>query len=569
MFDETIKDFRESIVDYIDDRLEELDTDVPELEDKIEFYSRQSDMFDTSQLNKLQAELDEMNTLIAELIDNRKKAVDIVGYYNFEVFSELYDLYFKEVDWDRSTKINVADIYNNSTEDIHEYVTNNFDGWPTIPHILDSYWMQYVTRRDIDGAIQDIQDSFIENNWSVNRSVIVSILNNEGLDTTFETSSDSEEFSDIPLWDELPFKSYNSGGYHASSDYSKWRVEKDTSLDEGGPNGVEIVSPVLNLTDAVKYIDEMFRFISRYGYTNDYCGFHINVSYAGRNVKDLDLLKVAMFMEEEFVYKHFPSRENNPYAISVFEKIGLKQDIEKTDLQYTNKIGELLFESSNKIHFNRDTRYLGINLVTSYKEANNRVEFRYLGGSNYEKKQDVVIHQMKKYCYLLELGFDNSLRKEEYLKKLYRLLDEKGYFKPEITSLADIFKYKVSGNDLSITDSNGWVYSKDSLSKNAIFNVANDLALVTKNIPSFELHMNNLIVNQDFMIYLYIPYYIYLTKSHVKNSVIQAFIRRFKDSTYDEIWGWYDDRFSRNYIEYFDVLSKSIKALLREVDNKI
>jgi hypothetical protein len=221
------------------------------------------------------------------------------------------------------------------------------------------------------------------------------------------------------------------------------------------------------------------------------------------------------------------------------------------------------------MYFDKDTRYIGINLVTSYEESHNRIEFRYLGGADYEKKKAQVLFQLKKYCYLLELGFDNSLRKEEYLKKLYRLLDEKGYFKPEITSLADIFKYKVSGNDLSITDSNGWVYSKDSLSKNAIFNVANDLALVTKNIPSFELHMNNLIVNQDFMIYLYIPYYIYLTKNHVKNSVIQAFIRRFKDSTYDEIWGWYDDRFSRNYIEYFDVLSKSIKALLREVDNKI
>jgi hypothetical protein len=278
-------------------------------------------------------------------------------------------------------------------------------------------------------------------------------------------------------------------------------------------------------------------------------------------------------MEEEFVYKYFPSREKNTYAASAFDKIKLKQDVDKTDLQYTNKIGELIFELSNKMYFDKDTRYIGINLVTSYEESHNRIEFRYLGGADYEKKKAQVLFQLKKYCYLLELGFDNNLRKEEYLKKLYRLLDEKGYFKPEIKSITDIFKYKVSGNDLRISDNNGWVYSKDPsnnyISKDAIFNVANDLVLVTKNIPNFELHMNNLIVNQDFMVFVYIPYYLFLTKTHVKNAVIQAFIKRFKNSTYDEIWGWYDDRFSRNSIEYFDVLSKSIRALLREVDNKI
>ena len=153
----------------------------------------------------------------------------------------------------------------------------------------------------------------------------------------------------------------------------------------------ELITGPIPYSEARIILIKTLNFIQKYGWTNDKSGLHINISYNSpyRNDKDmilnLDLLKFCLDFDENLIYKYFPERRNNVYAQSIKNIIPNNPFIFSSELNTIDKSSFIL----------PNTKYFGINFQ---KRQKNYLEFRYLGGANYEKRikqtLDLIDHFM-------------------------------------------------------------------------------------------------------------------------------------------------------------------------------
>jgi len=232
-------------------------------------------------------------------------------------------------------------------------------------------------------------------------------------------------------FDDLPFDNYEVAEYHGgSSSSSNWRIEEDSSLSEGG---VEIISPALPITQAKEVIKDMFDYISDNGETDSSTGLHVHLGYKGVNMsQNLDLLKMMMFTEENWVLKNFPEREGNSYTLSMIKKL------DKTFKEHPDYPSALFKSGKDDIQWifkdfqanvlPQSTKYNSINWEPIGK---GHIEIRWMGGTNYHKKYKEVITALGRFASYLKLALDPEYKKEEYLKKLYRLAVKADYLRSD------------------------------------------------------------------------------------------------------------------------------------------
>lgn len=212
--------------------------------------------------------------------------------------------------------------------------------------------------------------------------------------------------------------------YHAGASTSKWRIEPDSSL--ATDNGFELIAPKggLPLDEILPIIKDVFALIEDYPelYTSDSSGFHVNISIEGVDLqKDLDRLKLALFMEEGKVFEYFKSRKNNQYTQSVLKALqkdgprALRQASGDKKKEYREIINDL------KNSVIPEGKYYGINFT---KLNRNYVEFRYLGGKNYHTKYNRIRSQILDFAFFLKVATTPGFKRKEYLKKIARLLDD-------------------------------------------------------------------------------------------------------------------------------------------------
>jgi hypothetical protein len=183
--------------------------------------------------------------------------------------------------------------------------------------------------------------------------------------------------------------------------------------------GVEIISPIMDIKTALDYMKKMFEFIKKHGETTRDTGLHVNMSYKGKPLRELDTLKLMLFMDEGWVWRHFPERKDNRYAKSNFDEIkdNIQSDAEKhPELE---KITNNLVQKYKQKVKGPDEKFFGIN--TSHDD---RIEFRYLGSSNYHKKYNDIQTAIGKYAFYLKIGLDPKERQNEYVLKLERLFNK-------------------------------------------------------------------------------------------------------------------------------------------------
>lgn len=194
----------------------------------------------------------------------------------------------------------------------------------------------------------------------------------------------------------------------------KWKVEPDFS---GGPNMVELITGPCSWMDArvntIKFLD----WVNENGYTDDHCSVHINVSFDDVKVNDLNLVKLILNFNEDFVYEKFPNRRNNIYARSIkwimpFEgyddsNVGLRHTLESLQIP-------------------DDTKYYGINLQKKWKGY---LEYRYIGGENYEKSIDKILTLMDYFTLETRKAITNPLIEEDNIKLLSYLEDNINWFR--------------------------------------------------------------------------------------------------------------------------------------------
>ena len=217
-----------------------------------------------------------------------------------------------------------------------------------------------------------------------------------------------------------------SNRYHAARrEPGHYVVEPDGSLeaDDSYETGLEFVSPPLPLNDLLSDLEKVKKWADANGcYTNESTGLHINVSVPGLKGTDvnLDYVKLALLLGDERVLNEF-ERAGNNYCESAM-KIIKKRVVERPEdaaallTQMKQHLGSI---ATKIIHSGATKKYTSINTKGGY------VEFRSPGGDWLNEKFDLIVPTLKRFVVALDAAVDPDKYRQEYLKKLYKLLAPK------------------------------------------------------------------------------------------------------------------------------------------------
>ncbi len=212
-----------------------------------------------------------------------------------------------------------------------------------------------------------------------------------------------------------PVKVWGFRQYHSDfkPDSNNFKIEPDLS---GGSNMVELVTGPLDYLDAKFYLIKIMKFIQENGYTTDKCSIHFNVSFKSEDMdlNNMNILKLILGLDEDEIYQAYPSRKNNVYAKSI------KQIIPFKEYDFFNIPISVV---KNNIRL-PDDKYYGVNFlnITNLRK-DQRVEFRYIGGKDYEKNLGQIIYFMEKFIIDVSDSIQNDFNTDD-LEKLKTYLED-------------------------------------------------------------------------------------------------------------------------------------------------
>jgi Putative amidoligase enzyme len=277
---------------------------------------------------------------------------------------------------------------------------------------------------------EEQRDDFNEGEWLESEGIrYASDVSNEfsiewpyyrrmgGGDATMDIDSVAEDFSQA-VGRPVNASSQYHGGRREPGHYV---VEPDGSLepDDSSDGGLEFVSPPLPLDELISDMQKVRAWAKRRGcYTNDSTGLHMNVSVPGTSTAKLDYVKLALLLGDERVLNEF-GRAANTYAKSAMGKI---RDILKNKPQAANEVlekmrGHMEALATKVIHTGNTDKYTSINTKDNY------VEFRSPGGDYLDENWELVVPTLMRTVVALDAAMDPEKYREEYQKKLYKLLD--------------------------------------------------------------------------------------------------------------------------------------------------
>jgi hypothetical protein len=215
----------------------------------------------------------------------------------------------------------------------------------------------------------------------------------------------NQELSPVKVWG---FRQYHSD---FTPDDKNFKIEPDLS---GGSNMVELVTGPLNFYDAKYYLIKIVKFIQNYGYTNEKASIHFNISFTDKDLNDLNTLKLILNIDEDEIFRAYPSRKSNVYAKTVKKIVPFKEydffnipiDVVKNNMRLPND------------------KYYGVNFLHMNNErSSQRLEFRYIGGKDYEKNVGQLIYFLERFIILTYGCIDIDFNKEDS-DKLENYLEE-------------------------------------------------------------------------------------------------------------------------------------------------
>jgi hypothetical protein len=212
-----------------------------------------------------------------------------------------------------------------------------------------------------------------------------------------------------------------SSSYHgANRAPDRYVVEPDGSLDadDSSDSGLEFVSPPLPLDELLSDLEKVKTWAENKGcYTNDSTGLHINVSVPGFSMEKLDYTKLALLMGDKYVLEQF-GRLGNTYCKSALDivKERIRQRPEDVSVVLDKMKQGLSSLAGKVIHSGSTHKYTSINTKSGY------IEFRSPGGDWLNEDFDKLKNTLFRFVVALDAALDETKYKEEYAKKLYKLL---------------------------------------------------------------------------------------------------------------------------------------------------
>ena len=346
------------------------------------------------------------------------------------------------------------DFVNESEYLISEWVANNVDESEWNPNELEGEARQealdeFIANVDADPSSdyyqqaldeyrEENQDSYDESDWldAEDLDLMSGVENVYNITWPHWRSTGSGEVSVEDTADSFQAavgrdvkasNSYHSGRVERPSTRSlHYIVEPDASLDpdDSDDQGLEFVSPPLPIEELLSDLNKVKAWADRTGcYTNDSTGLHINVSVPGwtQGTDQLDYVKLALLLGDEFVLDSF-GRASNTYAKSAMGKIVdiVRQRPDRAQL-LMNRMKKGLDQLATRLVHSRQTeKYTSINVKDGY------IEFRSPGGDWLNDKFPEIENTLRRFTVALSAAVDPDAYRQEYLKKLYKLLDVSG-----------------------------------------------------------------------------------------------------------------------------------------------
>lgn len=243
-------------------------------------------------------------------------------------------------------------------------------------------------------------------------------LKNSVIGFEFEFYTDMSYYKLLELLNKelSPIKTSGFRKYHSDfkPDENNFKLEPDLS---GGPQLCEYITGPIPYTNSKLILLKILRIMDKYARTDEKCSLHINISFNdvgdGKILNNLNKLKILLGVDEDYIYNFFPERKNNIYAKSVKALIPFKE------YDYSINAVDLI---QNNIQL-PDNRYFGINFQTSDKidTVGQRLEWRYVGGSDYHKKTSDILNLMDYFIATTwnscnsKLDDDDLVKLKEYL----------------------------------------------------------------------------------------------------------------------------------------------------------
>lgn len=211
-----------------------------------------------------------------------------------------------------------------------------------------------------------------------------------------------------------PVKVWGFRQYHSDfkPDSKNFKIEPDLS---GGANMVELVTGPMEYFEAKFYLVKILKFIQENGFTNEKASIHFNLSFldeADKDLNDLNILKLILSVDEDEIYRVFPSRKDNVYAKTIKKIIPFKE-------YDFNNIGVDIVKNNLRLP---NDKYYGINFLhTNNPKETQRLEFRYIGGKDYEKNIGQILFFLDRFIIdvhnSIDVGFSDKdiIELEKYL----------------------------------------------------------------------------------------------------------------------------------------------------------
>lgn len=200
----------------------------------------------------------------------------------------------------------------------------------------------------------------------------------------------------------------------------KYVVEPDGSLspDDYNDMGLEFVSPPLPIDEMLSDLEKVRAWAKERGcYTNNSTGLHINISVPNFDVAKLDYVKLALLLGDKYVLDQF-GRSSNTYTRSALGKVEnmVRQNPQVAQALLDKMRGHMEDLATKAVHSGETEKYTSINT------KQNRIEFRSPGGDWLNADIGKIENTLLRFTVALSAAMNPEAYREEYLKKLYKLL---------------------------------------------------------------------------------------------------------------------------------------------------
>lgn len=208
-----------------------------------------------------------------------------------------------------------------------------------------------------------------------------------------------------------------------------WNSIEEVTTDESVPDGVEVITHPEPIEDAMETMEAMFSHIREVGSTSTITGLHVNMSIKGLtfNKQNFNKVKFIVLMDLAHLitpdskgFIKFPPRNHvSDMLESVSSPLDMFTMASSTNFDHVVNTLEKLIEE--------DTKYQSINFSHAFGEYVSphlrRVEMRFFGGKDYEKRYDEIYWNIHRAAYMMLAGFDKEFGDREYKQLIYRWLN--------------------------------------------------------------------------------------------------------------------------------------------------